>query len=218
MPASRSGPMWASGASRPWHADLHRSSAGGDKSTACDCGSCANRRPWRHEVCRLAILIATRDDENLSSVRRRRLTLVRASPLRCVARGPRGHLIAAASAWVCIPGRGPSGRPSVTERGEGPTSDGASAAPAPSFGPAPGSRALLAAWRYQPVRAAAVTLRFSGTEQGVSSGLASGALTRRCRSPVHGSVKARDLESLVLGMRMLRSSGDVGSHWCGRAR
>ncbi len=46
--------------------------------------------------------IAVPWSENAPVVRRRRNTLVRESPLRCMARGPRLPLIAAASAWVCV--------------------------------------------------------------------------------------------------------------------
>src|SRR5215217_6080326 len=52
----------------------------------------------------LAILIAASGDENAAVVRRRRPSLVRESPLRCLARGPRVPLIAAVSARVCVLG------------------------------------------------------------------------------------------------------------------
>src|SRR3954452_22810919 len=55
-----------------------------------------------HEVYSFAILIAASGDENASVVRRRRPSLVRESPLRCLARGPRVPLIAAVSARVCV--------------------------------------------------------------------------------------------------------------------
>src|SRR3954453_22301224 len=55
-----------------------------------------------HEVYSFAILIAASGDENGPVVRRRRPSLVRESPLRCLARGPRVPLIAAVSARVCV--------------------------------------------------------------------------------------------------------------------
>src|SRR4051794_10356431 len=58
--------------------------------------------PWMHEVYSFAILIAALGDENAAVVRRRRPSLVRESPQRCLARGPRVPLIAAVSARVCV--------------------------------------------------------------------------------------------------------------------
>src|SRR5919202_6231984 len=58
---------------------------------------------------RLRSWIAAPGDENAPVVRRRRNTLARESPLRCMARGPRVPLIAAASAWVCVLAEDPSG-------------------------------------------------------------------------------------------------------------
>src|SRR4051794_28960615 len=57
-----------------------------------------------------ATRLAAPGDENAPVVRRRRNTLVRESPLRCMARGPRVPLIAAIERVGLCPGRGPSGR------------------------------------------------------------------------------------------------------------
>src|SRR3712207_1116511 len=63
------------------------------------CMRCNRLRSW----------IAAPGDENAPVVRRRRNTLARESPLRCMARGPRVPLIAAASAWVCVLAEDPPG-------------------------------------------------------------------------------------------------------------
>jgi hypothetical protein len=55
-------------------------------------------------------------------------------------------------------------------------------------GSAAGLLALVAALRNAGIRAADVTPRCRPSDQGECPALAPGALTRRCSSPVHGSV------------------------------
>src|SRR3954453_5501142 len=87
-----------------------------------------------HEVCSPAILIAALADENVVGVRRRRDTLARVSPLRCMARVLGCLLIAAASAWVCFLAEGPPDFIGRGSRGGAQLQMSRSQAPAPRAG------------------------------------------------------------------------------------